>query len=126
MDFGFGDAGDSPSNALSAVRISTLPSAGSLTDNGAALSAGQLVTLADISGGKLVFTPVANANGAGYASFTFQVQDDGGTANGGMDRIKANTMIIDVAAVSDLVINCCQQRCPPSASETAQSLIPPE
>ena len=35
--------------------------------------------------GKLVFTPAANANGAGYASFTFQVQDDGGTANGGVD-----------------------------------------
>ena len=27
----------------------------------------------------------ANANGAAYASFTFQVQDDGGTANGGVD-----------------------------------------
>ena len=33
----------------------------------------------------LKFTPAANANGAGYASFTFQVQDDGGTANGGVD-----------------------------------------
>ena len=32
-----------------------------------------------------MFTPAANANGAGYASFTFQVQDDGGTANGGVD-----------------------------------------
>ena len=32
-----------------------------------------------------MFTPVANANGAGYASFTFQVQDDGGIANGGVD-----------------------------------------
>ena len=40
---------------------------------------------ADITAGKLVFTPAANANGAGYASFTFQVQDDGGTANGGVD-----------------------------------------
>ena len=32
-----------------------------------------------------MFTPAANANGAGYASFTFQVQDNGGTANGGVD-----------------------------------------
>ena len=31
--------------------------------------------LADITAGRLVFTPAANANGAGYASFTFQVQD---------------------------------------------------
>ena len=43
------------------------------------------MSAADIAAGKLVFTPAANANGAGYASFTFQVQDDGGTANGGVD-----------------------------------------
>ena len=49
-----------------------------------------------------MFTPVANANGAGYASFTFQVQDDGGTANGGVDLDQsANTMTIDVTAVND-------------------------
>ena len=35
--------------------------------------------------GNCSFTPAANANGAAYASFTFQVQDDGGTANGGVD-----------------------------------------
>ena len=49
-----------------------------------------------------MFTPVANANGAGYASFTFQVQDDGGTINGGVDLDpSANTMSIDVSAVND-------------------------
>ena len=49
-----------------------------------------------------MFTPAANANGAGYASFTFQVQDDGGTANGGVDLDPtANTMTIDVTAVND-------------------------
>ena len=49
-----------------------------------------------------MFTPVANANGAGYASFTFQVQDDGGIANGGVDLDQsANTMSIDVTAVND-------------------------
>ena len=41
--------------------------------------------MANITAGNLKFTPAANANGAGYASFTFQVQDDGGTANGGVD-----------------------------------------
>ena len=62
----------------------------------------QFITAADIAAGKLVFTPVANANGAGYASFTFQVQDDGGTANGGVDLDQsANTMSIDVTAVND-------------------------
>ena len=84
------------------MKITTLPGAGSLTNNGVLVNAGDFITAADIAGGKLVFTPVANANGAGYASFTFQVQDDGGTANGGVDLDQsANTMSIDVTAVND-------------------------
>ena len=67
------------------MKITTLPGAGTLTDNGNAVSAGHVVSVADITGGLLKFTPAANANGSGYASFTFQVQDNGGTANGGVD-----------------------------------------
>ncbi len=101
-DFGFSDVSDSPANTLLAVTITTLPGAGSLTNNGVAVTAGQSITLADITAGRLVFTPVANANGAGYASFTFQVQDTGGTANGGVDLDPtANTMTIDVTSVND-------------------------
>ena len=49
-----------------------------------------------------MFTPVADASGAGYASFTFQVQDDGGIANGGVDLDQSTkTMSIDVTAVND-------------------------
>ena len=49
-----------------------------------------------------MFTPAANGNGTGYASFTFQVQDDGGTANGGVDLDQsANTISINVTAVND-------------------------
>ena len=60
------------------------------------------MTLADISAGKLIFMPGANANGAGYASFTFQVQDNGGTANGGVDTDPvARTMNINVTAIND-------------------------
>ena len=56
----------------------------------------------DISSGNLKFTPAANANGAGYATFTFQVQDNGGTANGGVDLdASANTMTVNVTAVND-------------------------
>ncbi|MBS0507801.1 MAG: DUF4347 domain-containing protein, partial [Proteobacteria bacterium] len=84
-DFGFSDPGDSPANNLLAVKVTTLPSAGSLTLNGTAVTAGQLVSVTDINAGKLKFTPAADANGTGYASFTFQVQDDGGTAMGGVD-----------------------------------------
>src|SRR5207253_1252270 len=101
-DFGFTDPNDSPANALQAVKISTLPLVGSLKDNGVAVTLGQLVSAADITGGKLTFSPAANAHGTGYASFTFQVQDDGGTANGGVDLDQsANTMTIDVVGVND-------------------------
>src|SRR5207245_544716 len=85
-DFGFSDPNDPPPDTLRAVKITTLPAAGTLAlTSGAALKAGDFVTATDIAAGKLRFTPAPNANGAGYAAFTFQVQDDGGTANGGVD-----------------------------------------
>src|SRR5205823_187374 len=55
-----------------------------------------------INAGLLVFTPAANANGSPEASFTFQVQDNGGTANSGHDLDpSANTMTINVTSVND-------------------------
>ncbi len=74
-DFGFGDTDDSPANHLLAVKITTLPGAGTLTSNGVAVAAGQFIPVAVITSGLLNFTPAANANGTGYASLTFQVQD---------------------------------------------------
>ena len=66
------------------------------------MTAGQFVTPADIAGGLLQFAPALNANGAANAVFTFQVQDDGGTANGGVDLdASANTLTINVTAVND-------------------------
>src|SRR4029453_11983729 len=98
-DFGFSDT---DGNALAAVRITSLPAAGALTRNGVAVLPGQMVSAADIAAGLLRFTPAANANGAGYASFTFQVGDDGGTANGGVDLDPAaHTMTLNVTAVND-------------------------
>ena len=100
-DFGFSDAHDTPSNNLLGVQISAQHGAG-LTDNGVALTAGQMVSVADISAGKLRFTPAANDNGAGYASFAFEVRDDGGIANGGVDMDQtARVMTVDVTAVDD-------------------------
>jgi hypothetical protein len=80
-DFGFSDPLDSPANRLAAVKITTLPAAGSLTLDGMAVTTGQYVGVAEIDAGRLAFTPAANANGAGCASFTFQVQDDGGASS---------------------------------------------
>jgi hypothetical protein len=103
--FGFSDPSDTPPNALLAVKISTLPRAGALTLSGAAVSAGQFVSAADISAGKLVFTPAANANAAGYSSFGFQVQDNGGTANGGVDLDPvARTLTINVVSANNAPI----------------------
>ena len=108
-DFGFSDPADSDS--LAAVIITTAPSNGVLfidtngdgnVDGGEAVSATDTVAIADITAGRLKFKPAANANGTGYDSFTFQVQDSGGTANGGVDTDPtANTMTIDVNAVND-------------------------
>ena len=99
VDFGFSD---SDGNALLTVKITTLPAAGSLTLDGNPVVEGDFITATDIADGKLVFTPDADGNGSGYANFTFQVQDDGGTDNGGVDLDQtANTITIDVNAVND-------------------------
>ena len=101
-DFALSDPSDVPANALLAVTITTLPGAGSLTLSAVAVTAGQSITAADLAAGNLQFTPAAQANGTSYASFTFQVQDDGGTANSGANTDPvARTMTIDVSAVND-------------------------
>ncbi|MBA5869951.1 MAG: tandem-95 repeat protein, partial [Nitrospira sp. CR2.1] len=96
-NFGFSDvdAGDS----LSAVRIDTVPSAGSLTLSGVAVTAGQVITVADITAGNLVFTPAADANGTGYAGFTFSVRDSNNTYDAA-----PNTLTFDVTPVNDAPI----------------------
>ena len=98
-DFGFSDAdGDD----FAAIVVSTLPGRGSLSLDGVAVTAGQVISTAAIAAGRLVFSPGANENGDDYASFTFRVQDDGGTIAGGADTDpSANRLTIDVAAVND-------------------------
>jgi VCBS repeat-containing protein len=101
-DFGFTDPNDSPANSLLAVKITTLPTAGKLTYDGANVVAGQFISVADLNMGKLVFTPAADANGNAYATFTFQVQDDGGTANGGVDMDAApKVFMLNVTPIND-------------------------
>ena len=101
-EFGFADPNDTPANVFAAVKITTVASDGKLKLNGVDVTAGQLVAVADINGGNLKFFPDANESGSPYATFTFQVQDDGGTANGGLDLDQsANTMTVNVTAVND-------------------------
>src|SRR5258707_390051 len=103
-NFGFTDPNDSPANNFAAVEITTIPTSasGTLTDGGVAVTAGQFISIADINAGLLKFTPASNANGAAEANFTFQVQDDGGTANGGVDLDQSpNTITVNVTSVND-------------------------
>ena len=102
-DFGFSDPVEG--NAFASVKITTLPGAGTLyldadgdgvIDAGEALTAGAVVSKADIDAGRLKFFDGSSLTG-GRTSFTFQVQDNGGTANGGQDTDPTpNTMDIVV------------------------------
>jgi VCBS repeat-containing protein len=99
-DFGFTDVDTGTS--LKTVVITTVPTTGSLRLNNTAVVAGATVTAIELAAGKLTFAPAENAFGNAYASFTFQVQDDGGTANGGVDLDPtANTITVNVTAVND-------------------------
>ena len=89
FNFADSDGGD----ALASVTVVTLPAAGALELNGTAVMADQSVLVAGI--GDLVFTPEANANGMGYASFTFKVSD------GTEESALAYAMTVNVTAVND-------------------------
>jgi hypothetical protein len=87
--FGFSDpdAGD----ALSAIRVDTLPAAGALKAGGTPVAAGGVH-----APGTLTYTPAADGCGAPYASFTFSVRD----STAAFDPTP-NTITIDVACVDD-------------------------
>jgi hypothetical protein len=87
-DFNFSDqdAGDT----LQWITIESLPAAGSLELSGVAVTVGQQISFADIDVGNLTFTPVAEANGTGYASFDFTVND--GTVPAFENSVAGNTV----------------------------------
>ncbi len=91
-DFGFADAdlGDS----LQAVRIDSLPAAGSLQLNGVPVSANQIIAATDL--GNLTFQPAPDASGNGYASLSFSVSDQAGQFSA-----TANTLNFNVTPVAD-------------------------
>lgn len=94
-NFGFSDPNDSPPDKFIAVKFNILPNAGKITDNGVALTAGQVVSTADITAGKLVFTPTTNLKGGPYFLCKFQVEDSGGSAGGG-SNIDPKGAVLDV------------------------------
>ncbi|WP_077002754.1 DUF4347 domain-containing protein, partial [Variovorax sp. KK3] len=104
-DFPITDPLDTPPNTLQAVIVTTLPPAsqGVLRLNGVAVVAGQRIAVGSLA--QLTFTPTANLNGNGIGSFTFQVVDNGGTANGGVDTdASPNTFAFNLTPVNDVPV----------------------
>ena len=92
-------------NVFGNVIVAAIPSHGELTYNGDPLRTDQIpqsVSVEELNSGGLVFRPAADAWGFAYASFTFQVQDEGGTAHGGVDIDPTpNTITLNVTSVND-------------------------
>ncbi len=78
----FGTFSDPDGDAFSGIKVTTLESAGVLSfyngSNWVDVTLNQLISAADISSGKLKFTPATNAVGSNYATIGFEVFD--GTA----------------------------------------------
>jgi len=83
---------DPNSDAFAGIRIITLPTVGTLTCNGTAVAAN--TDCADLT--KLTFTPVANASGSPYTTFTFKVKDSRGAYSA-----SSYTLTINVTAVNN-------------------------
>ncbi|MCP4387141.1 MAG: DUF642 domain-containing protein, partial [Gammaproteobacteria bacterium] len=91
-DFGYSDPDSDP---MASVEITTLETVGALQLSGVDVTLNQVISKADIDAGNLKFVPVADANGTGYDSFGFSVND--GTA----DSASTYTMTIDVTSLND-------------------------
>jgi hypothetical protein len=99
-DFGFSD---NDANSLLAVKIAALPAAGHLFFNGGAVNMDDVMSVADIDSGLFKYVADPDGYGTAHASFAFQVQDNGGTAGGGIDLDPSpNTMTINVGAMADM------------------------
>ncbi|MDB5692450.1 MAG: hypothetical protein JWO81_1513, partial [Alphaproteobacteria bacterium] len=89
---------DPEGNVFAGAKLASLPATGTIKLNGTAVNAGDFVTKAQLDAGNVTYTPAAGSGGTN-PTFTFNVRDDGGTANGGIDTDpSANTFTIHVTA----------------------------
>jgi|GEM_PF-4634872 len=95
--FQLSDFGSDPENALTSVTITSLPTLGSLKRNGIAVTVNTVITLADLSGGELTYTPPTNANGINYAQIGYTLTDSGNLTTMG-------TLALNVTPVNDVPI----------------------
>ena len=91
-DFPYSDVDGDP---LAQVRLDSLPTAGTLRLSGNPVTVGTVVTAGQLTTGLLVFQPVADETGLGYASFEFSVGDGQAFAT------SPATLTIDVNPIND-------------------------
>ena len=91
-----------PVTSIQDTRWPSLPISGNLQLSGANITAaGTPVSAGDIAAGNLKFVPAANGKGTPYASFTFQVRDNGSNIapNVNTDPLQ-NTVVVNVTLPS--------------------------
>ena len=88
-DFDYADTDGDPLASVTAVTL-LASGTGALKLAGQDVSTGDSVTSAQLDAGSFEYSPPANVNGAGYASFTFTVND------GTDDSASAYTLTIDI------------------------------
>ncbi|HEY0414266.1 MAG TPA: Ig-like domain-containing protein [Allosphingosinicella sp.] len=99
-DFNFTDPLDN--DAFAGIVVYSLPTNGTLLLNGSPVAANDFVNATDIGNSKLVFKPDLDESGSPYATFGFQVRDDGGTVSPGVDTDQSfNTFTFNVTAQND-------------------------
>ena len=95
---------------FSGVEITTLPTKGTLTDNGVSVTLNQIVPFSDIHAGNLIYT----ANTAGTDSLQFQVQESAGISgivanvsltNGGSGYLAGTTYSVTGGLGSGFAVN---------------------
>ncbi|WP_338120474.1 type I secretion C-terminal target domain-containing protein [Aeromonas rivipollensis] len=95
----FGSYADAEGSAIAAVKITTLENNGSLEffngSNWVGVTADQVISAADISGGKLRFVPDGNENGSPYGTVGFKVSD------GAVFSTSEYALTLNVTAVND-------------------------
>ena len=77
------------------IRIVNVETAGDLELDGTDVEVNDVISVARITAGDLVFTPEADGNGIGYATFTYSISDDGTDS-------ETVTMTIHVASVPEI------------------------
>jgi Ca2+-binding RTX toxin-like protein len=103
-DFGFSDIDNDTFDSAVVVSVTggtILVDDGNIVTPPVSLTSGT-ISAADIAAGYVSFQPTAHLNGSGAGTISFQVVDNGGTANNGQNTDQsANTITFDIDSVND-------------------------